>query len=222
MNTHLLARSDTLNSTQTGWPTPLKRIVLAAVLLFGVLGTVRAAVVVVGPTASNAGSLTITQDITFTITTGVTGGDVNFFFVLDEWVISDGGRDLATIPPLLISLNGGAPRTYGSIGSFGGEIVDNFTGDLGFLTPDDGYFYYFGSPNLKTGDTVTLEAATYPIAPVSGFNPQATQTFTGNLFMATSNGPFSNTVAAAPEPVSGAFLAMGGLPLFVRRRRRRR
>jgi len=176
------------------------------------LATMRAAIVVVAPTASTAGSVTITQDITFTITTAVPG-DILKLFVLEEWVTFDGGQNVVTVtPPFSISLNGGAPQTAGS----GDTISDN-----GYPTPSDGYLALLHeTPAFAAGDTVTLKAGSHAIGAISGFNPQATQTFTGDIFMSTSNGPISNTVAA-PEPATGALLAMAAGALLGRRSRAR-
>lgn len=193
----------------------MKKLLALAVLLFVVMGTARASVIVIAPTASVAGSFTITQDITFTITTGVTGGSL--IFVMDEWVTSDGSQTFSSFSPALsLAVNGGAAQPYSA-----NYFVDNydFTGTA--ATPNDGYFFTQVSPALAINDTVTLKAATYTISAVPDFNPQATQTFTGNMFVVTGgNNKVSNTVSlAVPEPASITFLAAGGLALFARRRR---
>lgn len=177
-----------------------------------------AAIVVVAPTSSTSGSFTITQDITFTLNTGIAAGG-SLLFVLDEWVISDGGRtDDNFAPQLSISLNGGASQTYGS-----GNFSDNLNSTSGNVTPNDGFFYASGShPALSSGDTVALLAGSYSLPAISNFNLQATQTFTGNLFMANNaTGVRVSDIVAAPEPGTAALL-LGGLALLTSRRRARR
>jgi len=193
----------------------MRKMLAVAILLFGVLGTVRASIIVVAPTVSTAGSFTITQDIKFTITTGQGAGAISF--VLDEWVTSDGSQNTSNYSPALaIQINSGPVQTYGT--SF---FRDNFVITSGSLTPNDGNFVVPSLPALAINDTLTVKAATYTISPVSNFNPQCTQTFSGNMFLSGNAGgnPMISTVVAVPEPTSIAFLAAGGLALVARRRR---
>ena len=73
---------------------------------------------------------------------------------------------------------------------------------------------------------MTLLAGTYTLGAVSGFNPQATQTFTGNMFLSNGNSArISNIVAAGPVPElsTWALPGLGGtglLGLTLRRRPR--
>jgi hypothetical protein len=175
----------------------------------------QAALVVVAPTSSTNGSLTITNDITFTISTAGNAA----LFALDEWVTSDGTQNGSPFAALAISLNGAAPFTRD------GELFDNLNSTAGAVTPNDGYLFFGPTFGVAIGDTVTLKAGTYTLGATPGFNPQANQTFTGNMFIADNSGTqLSNIVAASavPEPTTIGLLAVGGITgLAVARRRAR-
>ena len=187
-------------------PLALASAVLAA------MPVARAEIVVVAPTATTAGSVPITAPISFTI---ATAGSVRAF-VLDEWITSD---ETSTVSPLGSSL---AYSLNGISSSRVGDFGDNAASSFGSVTPNDGYllFPFENTLTVTAGDTVTLLAGTYTIAPFSGFNPQATQTFTGSMFLADNGGARLSSNAPVPEP-SLWTLTLGGaglLGLLARRR----
>ena len=202
--------------------TSFARILLCAILLVAGLSATHAAIVVVAPTASAAGSFTITSDITFTITTR---GNARAF-VLNEWVVSDGHPDFSSFPAsgqhgLTLSIDGRTPQDFGT-----GSFVDNRASTVGQITANDGDFEV--APFLVfAGDTVTLKAASYTLSATSDFNPQANQMFTGGMFI-TDSDTFSRisdivSVGTVPEPATwlgGALLTCLVLGSVMRRHRR--
>jgi hypothetical protein len=195
-------------------PRSMKKSLFVAVSMLSVVAG-HSAVVVVAPTASTAGSLIFTDDFTFTITTGVSTG--RRFFVLDEWVTSDGQQDSAAITPqVVISKNGGAPTPYTTQ-----VFYDNLSSVLGTVTQNDGYFSII-TPTLATSDTLTIKAGSYSLAATANFNPQGSKTFTGNMFVTTDTGTrISNVVTVTvPEPATSTLLVVAGIAMLAKRRRR--
>lgn len=172
-----------------------------------------AAIIVVAPTGSTAGSFQITNDITFEITTA---GDARAFF-FDEWVTSASGSFAysAYSPGLSISINNYTPGFYSGI------IYDNFSYFVGAGTPNDGYLWTHDAIVVAVGDTVTLKAGSYSLAAVSNFNSQATQTFTGNMFITDSSGQQLSNTVAVPEPTTTALLIGGAAVVFAAFKRRK-
>jgi hypothetical protein len=177
-----------------------------------------AAIVVTLPTATVAGSIVITNDINFTVTTA---GNVASL-VFDEWVVSDGARNTLFSPNVSpnvdYSLNG-SPSS-GGIFFFG----DNLGFTFNAMTANDGQLVFTG-PTVTGSDLFTIKAATYNIAAgslPSGFNPLTAQTFTGQAFIAdgsnirlSANTPVGGAI---PEPGTTALGALAGLTLLRRRR----
>jgi len=188
----------------------LASLVLPLLALVSLANQATAGIIVVAPTNSTSGSLQITADITFNITTAGSGQ----LIIFDEWVTSDGSQAFANLAPhLSISINGASP-----ISRFG-VIVDNLGFTQGQVTANDGYIFLNSSFSVSTGNTVTLKAATYNIAAISGFNQQASQTFIGNMFVADGNGNRLSNPVAVPEPSGLALvLTVGVAGLFLRRR----
>ena len=92
------------------------------------------------------------------------------------------------------------------------RLVGNLNSTSGSLEPNDGYLLFNATFAVDAGNPLTLSAGTYALAAASGFNPQATQTFTGNLFVGNVTGvQVSNLVPAGnvPEPGTWALLGVG-------------
>jgi hypothetical protein len=188
-----------------------------------------AAVIVTLPTATTAGSIVITQDITFTLT-GSVGATAHMEVVFDEWVTSDGGLNSFNSTPI-------TPNTFSfakndvlmsSLNITTSNILVDNQANSGAITPNDGFLDFRPGVALTPGDTFTLKAATYTMPAGTtnqNFNLQANQTFTGNAFLASdyfdSGARLSSNVSlgAVPEP-SRALLMLGGLSTLAFRRRR--
>ena len=208
----------------------LHKSFLASLALF-TLSAIRtdAAVIVTLPTATTAGSIVITQDITFTLT-GSVGATAYMEVVFDEWVTSDGGLNSFNSTPI-------TPNTFSfakndvlmsSLNITTSNILVDNQANSGAITPNDGFLDFRPGVALTPGDTFTLKAATYTIPAGTtnpNFNLQANQTFTGNAFLASdyfdSGARLSSNVSlgAVPEP-SRALLMLGGLSTLAFRRRR--
>lgn len=192
--------------------------VLVLALAFST-GLSRAAFIVEAPTATTPGSLTITTDITFS----VTGSGNATMFVFDEWVTSDGVQngssniDYSSYPNYPVYHNNSPLPTTPNLFQ-----ADNTTFSSGHVTPNDGLLVLIGSFAVVTGDSVTLKAGELIIPPMSGFNPQATQNFVGNMFVADTNYIRLTDNVVVPEPsVTAILCGAGALALVFRRRSRR-
>ncbi len=177
--------------------------------------TSQAAIVVVAPTASTAGTLNITQDITFNVTTaGIVG-----IVLLDEWVTTDGSSTLGVLPTkFTFSVNGGA-NTQSANSS---RITDNANFTSNGITPNDGFLTIDNGAGISValGNTFTLRSGTFVIPATANFNSQATQTFNGNVFLADNAGTRLSGNVAVPEPTSALLGLFGGGCLLLLRRRR--
>lgn len=189
---------------------PLRRpaLWLAVILLLGtaVPRVARAAVIVNLPTSTSNGSLQFTSDISLNINTSsfIVG------FVFDEWVTSDGHGDYMTLSAdpsakLSYTLNGGAVMT-----SQMGFLYDNAAGYNG-MTANDGLLFVTDYVNVITGNVLVLKAGSYtlPAGSYSGFNPQAGQTFTGNIYAVDKRGAVSGLTKVGPAIDVGATIQSG-------------
>lgn len=176
-------------------------------LSFGLLApAAQAAIKVTLPTATAAGSIVITQDITYTLTNS---GHVRGI-ALDEWVTSDGVQHQipGISPGLSYSRNGGLAASANWDGFYdnAGQAADSDG-----VTASDGYFYLASNIAVTLNDLFTLKAGTYTLPAGSlpaGFNPMAAQTFTGDTFLITSQGyRLSSNVPA--QTVSGGWFDEG-------------
>lgn len=210
----------------------LSKSLLASLALFTVSAThADAAVIVTLPTATTAGSIQFTNDITFTLTRAFASTWIQV--VLDEWVVNDGSfssfiSSNGGITPNNVAFEkNGTPMSMRALsGSSSYWLVDNANRTLNSQTPNDGLLELPLAPiTLAIGDTFTLKAATYTMAAgttPAGFNPQANQTFTGNMFLTNDGGTRLSadvSAGAVPEP-SRALLLLGGLSTLAFRRRR--
>ena len=198
----------------------LSLLFTATALLSGAAATSNAAIIVVAPTASTAGSININHDITVIVTVAGSAS----YLALDEWVINDGTTTNAVVGTsttaqfFQYSLNGSPNKT----GASRNDIFDN--APFAAVTANDGLLAFdsLSSGNaLTVGQTFTLRAGNFGVIAAAGFNSQATQTFTGNVFLTNSSGVrmSANTpVGAVPEPGTALLGALTGLTLLRRRR----
>ena len=170
--------------------------------LFAVLvqTSAQCAIIFSGPLQSTGGSIEITSDVTFNITsTGPISG-----IILDQWVTSDGDPSALSLSgPISFSINGGALQSGGL--SF---AYDNESPYLGFgdVTGDDGAIQLSGI-SVNAGDTLTLTAQTFNVIfGDAGWNPEAIQSFEGDVFLAGFFGNAMSDVITIPEPSSSAII----------------
>lgn len=196
----------------------MKKLALSCFLAaFAGVSAAHAVIICVAPTSTTDGSLQITAPIDFNITATSTA----FLIDLSSWVTSDGSQTLDILSPdVAFALNGAvsSQETY---------LVDNLANTVGDIKPNDGYLIFpFQGFDVTAGDTLTLLAGTYVLGAVDGFNPQTTQTFTGDLFVTNGNGVQISDIASAgvvPEPSTWAVLGFGvaGASFVALRRRQR-
>lgn len=134
--------------------------------------------------------------------------------IFDEWVISDGVQWGVPVSTALVHLLNGA------LGMAAFKLFDNFAVNIADITANDGYFYGNVSA-FAAEDVFVLKAGTYSLAAESSFNPQATQTFTGDMFLTDATGVRISDNVPVPEPATAALLAVGLCATTFRRRARR-
>lgn len=165
-------------------------------------------------TGSPTATFTITQDITFDVTTSGAAA----FLVFDEWVISDAngdGVDVAPTANLTFSLNGGSPDVR-----FAASIIDNAVSDMIDISANDGWLEFL-SFDVTAGDTLTISSTTYTLTSNPGFNATIPSVFTGNLFITDTSGNQLATLTIVPEPSTYAAVlgiaVLGAVWLFKRK-----
>jgi hypothetical protein len=182
--------------------------------------TADASISVTLPTPSLAGSIHILEDITFTVTTA---GNLTTI-VLDEWVVSDlsltaiGGAAIS--PDFSYSLNAGSTATVPFSPTY--ALSDNYSYNTGDISPNDGLIV-FENIIASVNDIFTVKAGTYILEAGSlpeNFNPQAQQTFSGSVFLASDVGVrmSDDTPSVVPEPNAVVIALLAGVS-FLRRRR---
>lgn len=183
------------------------------------LSSASAAIVIVAPTETTTGSLEITEDILFVLTSGGFPSSL----VFDEYTSSNGEiitTYTALNVPLKFTLNG-VLVTSVFVSAFG----DNVTSPNHDFTRNDGFIRTEGFPEAFAGDLLILKAGSYILSktnPAQGvFNPQATQTFTGTTFMTNSAASrISSNGQAVPEAGSAVLLLVSACGLLAARRTR--
>lgn len=153
-------------------------------------------------------SLTLSQPVVYTITTGFSVGP---FFIFQN--VGDPFHHLgsAVVGNIRFTINGGANYFMDTINS--GENV-------GVVTAND--LYIFGSePGANAGDVILLSAGTLTTLANVAAPPPANGSYT--TFVTDGSGKLVSTNGIAiPEPRSAALLVAGGLGvLFLVRRPRR-
>lgn len=193
----------------------------AAAIGLAAVPVAQASIVFVAPTAATPGSMTITAPISFTLSSSVPTA-ATFFFILQSFVVTaDATQSTSTITPNVAFTINGNPAVYGGNPSV---FQDNLATAAGDVVANDGYIAAPAIANgAGVGNIVTLAAGTYTLSATPGFNPLATQTFNGNMFITNTTGHrISNIVAAGiPEPSTWAFALSGAGLLGVVARRRR-
>ena len=157
-----------------------------------------------GDQTAGTGTLTVNQDLTFTLTAAFNGP---VMFVFDEVVISDGGQTYAYISGLEYSING----TRHSIGRW----MDNFAANIGTVTDNDGWLLT-DSQTFSIGDTIVLHAgtATTYAGGGSAFNPWSSGDY--DVYMMSNSGGLMSD--AVPEPATAGLLGIAALALYGIRR----
>lgn len=187
-------------------------------VIFLSLSVAASAQIIVGGSINQGGgpgTINIGRPITFDVTS--TGN--LYGIVFDNWVTTDGSTtSVALNSGLSYRINGGSLQTLSGANTF----YDNGNSN-GDLTVDDGLIVFATIP-VTAGDTFSLVAGSYTTSGNGSFNSQAIQTFTGDLFLLSSNNTaMSGLVSAVPEPSTYAALAgfaALGLTMVVRRRRK--
>lgn len=179
-----------------------KKLYLLSLALLAVLfqSSAHGVIIFSGPLQSSGGSIEITSDVTFNITsTGTVFG-----LILDSWVTSDGDPSALSLSgPFSYSINAG-PVQNGSV-SFAYDNEPPY-GSFGDVESNDGAIQ-LSAISVNAGDTLTVFAQTFNVVfGDSGWNPQAIQSFAGDVFLADFIGDSISDVVAVPEPSTSAIL----------------
>ena len=174
------------------------------------------AAIIVTPNGAT-GTVSVTQDISFTITTASS----NAAIVFDNWVsASDGSMTTAGFYNAGMVFQNGSASGYTNV-----LLTDNLNFTFNEFTPTDGFFS-LANFTVATGDVITLKAGNYTYTPFSaGFTPGGVlEAFTGNMFMASmaDGARISDNVSAGPAVPEPAAALTGLLSLGLLGLRRRR
>lgn len=189
---------------------------IASLTLLAVTASPLSAAIIVSNNALTTGAaatLTITTDLNFTIT--VTPADNGVFFAFMDWAPTVGtATHTRMLDQFQYSLNG-ATVDVGISSTF----VDHWGGtDIGAITTNTGYIYFFLPQAAQIGDTLTIKAGTYAFEGNSSLNPDIVQTFNGEIQIFDNWGNPIGPVVSVPEPSAALLGAVGALALLRRRR----
>lgn len=186
---------------------------MATVFFLLIVNGLQAEMITVGgDQTAGTGTLTINQDLDFTILSNHTG---LILFTFDEVVVEDADYTQAVnnFSGLEFSVNGGTAHSIT-------KWVDNMGGPWGSaFTANDGYIYGLDSVSLSPGDIVTLHSGTGTMTETqAGFNPWGSGTY--NAFLVDGSGNrFSDVV---PEPATAGLLGLSAIGLAFYRKLSRR
>lgn len=186
------------------------------VLICGLLPTVKGQISVSGDVSSGTGQLTLSQDLSFTITQTGTAN----FLVFDDWVsTSDGSQTLSSMDALAnYNVDGGGNQT-----TIFRDLVDNLTFGLGAMNATDTYVV-FDTFSVTSGTTVTFTSTFWNLGTVANFNSEVSGSFGGTYYLTDGSGNILGTASAVPEPSTYAAIfgavALAGVMWFRRRKGR--
>jgi hypothetical protein len=172
------------------------------------------AISITGDVNSGTGVVTISDEITFDITSD---GNAQVL-VFDEWGDpQDGTQD--TLFPI------GATLTFQvngvDIDLQLTTVVDNLTGSFNQITPNDAFFSWSTALPVQSGDVVTIKPGSWALPAATDWNPATSGFFQGNVFLTSSIGiQLSSSVNVVPEPNSALLSCCLGFYLLRSRRRK--
>lgn len=189
---------------------------LSSLAVIAALASPMSAAILVSNNALTNGetaTLTITEDIIFTVTSAPS--DEAVLFVMKDWTPTVGRLMQSQLGnQLQYTLNGGTV-TLGDSSSF----VDHWgSDDLGLITTNSGYLYFFIPVPLSVGDTITLKAGVFTFMSDSNLNPDILQPFDGVVHIVDRFGSQIGPSVTIPEP-SSVLLGLVGSAILLRRRR---
>ena len=170
--------------------------------------------VTVSGSAPGTVSLTLPEDVSFTITDAADAGGI--IAVFENSVPSGTALDVVNVfsSVLQIAVNGGSLYSMNFLWNDGGI-------SSGVLAATDSYFATVSPPTISVGDTVTLYAGTMSAAVNANFKVMTSGSY--NMFLMNSSGTALSGLGVAapvPEPTTLALAGLGGLSLLLFRRRK--
>ncbi len=197
---------------------------LALVMLISCVTSSQAAITITRISSTDDAIITIDEDIVLnaisTLPGGSSDGTSDFGLVLDEWVVSDGAQNSASLGSAFSFLKiSGGDTTIGSASrsSISDNAAKNFPGLA--ITTNDGLLGFANSSGFDAGDTIIIPAQSKVFVPGVSFNLHAFGTFRGNVFLINDGGQRISTIVAIPEPSACALLGFSCISLMYRRRR---
>lgn len=170
--------------------------------------------VTVSGSAPGTVSLTLPEDVSFTITNTADAGGI--VAVFENSVPSGTALDVVLVfsSALQIAVNGGSLYSMNTVWNDGGVSE-------GALTATDSYFATGTPPTISVGDIVTLYAGTMSADFNANFKVMTSGSY--NMFLIGGSGTALSGLGVAapvPEPTTLALAGLGGLSLLLFRRRK--